>query len=232
MKFKEIMKDVYLLPLGNVNAYLVKEGNELILIDTGAVGNASNITAAIKSIGCQPRDLKAILLTHCHPDHAGSAAALKREAPQATIYAGVQDAPILEQGLNQRTMTASPGIMNKLLFRIFVSDNAVEAVAIDIKLSDQDIIQLAGGIKAVAIPGHCQGQLAYLLPSHGGVLFAADAASNIMGLGFSIGHEDIEVAKQSLRKLGEMEYNIACFGHGKPIMKHASRKFRKKWGSR
>jgi glyoxylase-like metal-dependent hydrolase (beta-lactamase superfamily II) len=230
MKIQEIVKNVYLLPLGNVNAYLLKDDKGVVLIDTGAPGNASKIMEAIKFIGHLPSDLKAILLTHCHPDHAGSAAALKREAPQVKIYASELDAPIVEKGKKQREMSPSPGIMNKLLFRMFVTDQAVEAVSIDGKLKDKETVDFAGEITVIAIPGHCLGQLAFLLPTHGGILFAADAASNMMGLSWSIGHEDISTAEQSLKKLGNIDFTIACFGHGKPIMTEASRKFRKKWG--
>ncbi|HMB02744.1 MAG TPA: hypothetical protein VKP69_03270, partial [Isosphaeraceae bacterium] len=39
---------------------------------------------------------------------------------------------------------------------------------------------LANGLRAVHVPGHCAGQLAFLWPQHGGVLIAADAAAHIV----------------------------------------------------
>jgi glyoxylase-like metal-dependent hydrolase (beta-lactamase superfamily II) len=78
MKTQQIVEGMYLLPLGNVNAYLLKMDHGLVLIDTGTAGSALKILEVIRFIGHKPSDLKSILLTHCHPDHAGSAAALKR----------------------------------------------------------------------------------------------------------------------------------------------------------
>lgn len=228
------MKDIYLLPLGNVNAYLLKDpkDKQIVLIDTGAPGSASKIKEAINSIGHQLSDLKAILLTHCHGDHAGSVAVLKREAPQVKIYASKFEAPIVEEGLKQRAMTPSPGIMNKLLFKLFVTDHPIEAVPVDVKLNGGESIDVAGGINVIEIPGHSLGQLAFSLPQLGGIMFVADAASNMPRLGWSIGHEEIITAKQSLKKLANLDFEIACFGHGKPIMTGASQKFRNKWDNK
>jgi glyoxylase-like metal-dependent hydrolase (beta-lactamase superfamily II) len=229
MKIQEIVKDIYLLPLGKVNAFLLKGDNGLTLIDAGIPGSAPEIMQAIQSIGHKPDDLKTILLSHCHPDHAGSAAALKREVPQVKIYISEIDAPIVEQGLNQRPIKPAPGIMNKLLFRLFIKEVSIETVQMDGKLKDNEILDFAEGLQTIHIPGQCLGQLAFLSPKHGGVLFVADAASNVMGLGWCIGYEDINVGRQSLQKLAKLDFTIACFGHGKPIMKDAQQKFREKW---
>jgi glyoxylase-like metal-dependent hydrolase (beta-lactamase superfamily II) len=65
-----------------------------------------------------------------------------------------------------------------------------------------------------------------LWPQKGGVLFAADACSNVFGLNLSIAYEDLEEGKRSLNKLAELEFQIACFGHGKAILHDAAEHFR------
>lgn len=60
-------------------------------------------------------------------------------------------------------------------------------------------------------------------------MFAADAAANMMGLGWSIGHENFSQAKQDLIRLGKADFNVACFGHGKPLLDKASQTFPSKW---
>jgi glyoxylase-like metal-dependent hydrolase (beta-lactamase superfamily II) len=97
-------------------------------------------------------------------------------------------------------------------------------------VNDGDQIPIPGGLRTIHIPGHCAGQIALLWPQHGGVLFAADACSNMMGLGWSLGYEDFKRGKRSLSKLADLDFRIACFGHGKPIMNDASLKFRQQWG--
>lgn len=79
---REIAPDVYCLgPWGltQTNVYVVASGSSWVLIDTGWAGDAPRIRRATASLfGADARPV-AILLTHCHPDHAGSARQLARE---------------------------------------------------------------------------------------------------------------------------------------------------------
>ncbi|EFM12572.1 beta-lactamase domain protein [Paenibacillus curdlanolyticus YK9] len=232
MKLRQVASNLYALPLGNVNAFvLVTDRDGLVLIDTGAPGKAEVILESIQSLGYSSTDLKSVILTHCHPDHVGSAGALKRLVPHACFYMSEIEAPIVEEGRKPRPLAASPGLMNKLLFAALVRDTPVEPVTIDRKLKDGETLDFAGGIKTILIPGHSEGQLALLLPQHGGVLFAADAAANVMGLNWSIGYENLQLGIRSLQELGKLEFEIACFGHGKEIKNAAASKFRSKWPS-
>ena len=127
-------------------------------------------------------------------------------------------------------MNAAPGVLNGVLFRLFIRlDRVVEAAPIEHPVEDGQQLPIAGGITAVHVPGHCAGQLVFLWGQRGGVLFAADACSNMMGLGWSLGYEDFEQGKKDLSKLSKLDFQVACFGHGRPILENASRKFREKW---
>lgn len=234
MKIRKIVDRIYRLQLNTVNAYLIEADEGLILIDTGNAGDSAAILQAIESLGFARTALKAILLTHAHPDHAGSAASLKREVPDARIYASEHDVPIVAGSAKQRPMIASPGWINKLLFRLIIADKdgIVDAVPVDATLKPDDELPYVLGMRAIHVPGHSMGQFAFLLPIHGGVLIAGDACANMLGLGLSIGHEDLSVGRQSLAKLSELDYEIACFGHGKPIMHRASQRMSRKWADR
>jgi glyoxylase-like metal-dependent hydrolase (beta-lactamase superfamily II) len=61
----------------NANVYLIVNGRELNIIDTGMPRNSRKITDYIRKIGRQPSDTANILLTHFHIDHVGSAYELK-----------------------------------------------------------------------------------------------------------------------------------------------------------
>jgi len=84
-----------------------------------------------------------------------------------------------------------------------------------------------GGLRAIHVPGHCADQLAYLWPEHGGVLVAPDTAANVFGPGLSPMHEDLAEGCRSLAKLAALNFEVACFGHGKVISSGASKK---SWG--
>ena len=79
--------------------------------------------------------------------------------------------------------------------------------------------------------GHCAGQVA-LLWRPGRMVFAGDVCMNIMGLGDPVGFENLEEGHASQRKLASLSFDAAGFGHGGPIARDASTRFRNKWAER
>ena len=76
------------------------------------------------------------------------------------------------------------------MFRELIGFDGAEydPAEIEHEVHDSEELPIAGGIRAIHVPGHCAGQFAFLWVEHGGVLFAADTASNMMGLGYSLGY--------------------------------------------
>ena len=66
-----------ILPLGMVNVHLVRSEQGCILVDAGLPGSEKRIQRALRSAGLSFEDIKLIVVTHAHVDHAGSAASLK-----------------------------------------------------------------------------------------------------------------------------------------------------------
>ena len=64
------------------------------------------------------------------------------------------------------------------------------------------------------------------------MLFAGDVCTNLMGLGDPVGFESLEEGRASQRKLARLSFDAAGFGHGKPIVRDASTRFRNKWGKK
>ena len=225
MAATQIVEGLWQIALGPVNAFLLAQG-ELTLIDTGVPKSEDKIAAAIKSIGKQPADLKHVIVTHCHPDHSGSLAALKRMTG-ATAYMHHDDAVMVRKGEGKRPMKAAPGLMRKIFFTTFVhfSSGKIEPSVVDREIDDGTELPIAGGLKAIHVPGHCAGQLAFLWPRRR-VLFAADACGNMMGLGYSLGYEDFALGQRALSKLMAFDFDIAVFGHGNAIKSGAVQKFR------
>lgn len=229
MNVMQIVPQLYVVPLSGVNAYLIN-AEELTLIDTGVPGSTDEIVEAIHIIDRNPRDLRHILVTHCHPDHAGSLAELKRRTG-ALAYMHPTDAAIVRIGnLPKQELKPTPGMED--LFNRFIGYGAAtyEPAEVDHEVRDGEELQLVGGITAIHAPGHCDGQVAFLWRKHGGVLFAADSASNTMDLNYHLGYKDFEEGKRTLSKLATLDFNVACFGHGEPIPQGASELFRQKWG--
>jgi glyoxylase-like metal-dependent hydrolase (beta-lactamase superfamily II) len=68
-------------PVGRVNAYLL-DGDAPVLIDTGPRSERTYdaLVAALAAVGRRVADLRTILLTHAHMDHAGLAGRLRAES--------------------------------------------------------------------------------------------------------------------------------------------------------
>ncbi|MFK7733862.1 MAG: MBL fold metallo-hydrolase [Pseudomonadales bacterium] len=66
-----------------VAIHLVQSGSQLALVDTGTNHSVQNTTAAIKSLGLSWDDVRYIILTHVHLDHAGGAGEMMKLAANA-----------------------------------------------------------------------------------------------------------------------------------------------------
>ncbi len=224
-----ITDGLHSIALGAVNVFLIDAPDGLVLIDTGLPGSADAILGAMSDLGRAPGDLRHIVITHAHPDHIGSLAALVR-ATGAQTWIHPLDAPIAEGKAAFRPMHPAPELLMKLLFFVVTrSKHAVEPATIDHLIQGGETLPIGGGLTAVHLPGHCAGQVG-LLWQGGRVLFAADACANLFGLGSPIGYEDLEEGRRSQKKLAGLGAEIACFGHGKAILGDASGRFRKTWG--
>lgn len=227
MAVKRLAEDLYLLR-GLVNVYILQTQDGLAVLDTGFPGSAGKILAGVRELGKTPADVRHIILTHCHPDHIGSAAALKRET-NATVWAHPIDAPMIEAGTTIREpMTPSPGLRNAILARLLGGRvRNVETTKVDRLIEDGDSLPFMSDMSAIHVPGHCAGQIAFLWRRHGGVLFTADACIHRGGLKLAIATEDPRLALASLARLATLDFDKACVMHGKPILAGADTQFRR-----
>ena len=226
---KQITHNIYQISLGAVNAFLI-EDNGLTLIDTGNKNSADKIFTAIKKEGKNPADIKQIILTHCHPDHTGSAAEIKRRL-NIPVFAHIEDTTLIEKGIGGRKpMYLSPGIINRIVYNIFIKNapQTIEPVNIDEKLKDNDVIPIAGGIHVIHTPGHCAGHIALLIKNEG-VLIAADICANAAGLGISTVNENPDLSIKSILKAAAFSFDKAVFGHGSLLKMDASKKLNRKF---
>jgi glyoxylase-like metal-dependent hydrolase (beta-lactamase superfamily II) len=229
MEVTKIVDGLYVIPVGPVNTFLLDSPDGCALIDTGVSGSAAAILRALHALGKQPTDVRHILLTHAHPDHIGSLAALKK-VTAAEAYIHPLDPDIATNGAGFRPMSPAPGLVTGMMFQMFVRPvETVEPATIEHLVQAEQLLPIAGGLTAIHVPGHCAGQLAFLWAKHGGVLFAADSCMNVMGLGSTMGYEDFEEGKRSLEKLARLDFQVACFGHGQTILHDASDRFRTMW---
>lgn len=77
--------------LGFVSAYVLVRGKEAAVVDTGVGGSADAIGKVLDQAGPGWGGVRHVVLTHKHPDHAGSISDVLAEATSATGYIGQAD---------------------------------------------------------------------------------------------------------------------------------------------
>lgn len=227
---KEIVSGLYLMKLGGgTNAYLIAEDDRLTLIDTGYPKHAETIEDGIRSIGREPSDLTDILVTHAHPDHLGSAAHMSKGS--VPISLPPDEAWIARAGRYEVTMTPTPGLFNRIMFRLVIGSKPREFPPFEPArgLSGGETLPIAGGIDVIHTPGHSAGHVSLLWRKDRNVLIVGDAVVNVPRLGFAVGYDDFETGKTSAAKLAGLDYEVAVFGHGRPITSNAATRFAKRF---
>ena len=70
---EEVAHETFRVRGSIVNWYLVRDGRDLTLVDAGYPGNTADVESSIRLVGHDPRDVRALLITHAHADHIGAA---------------------------------------------------------------------------------------------------------------------------------------------------------------
>ncbi len=138
-----IAGNLYYVGASDVTSYLVTTPGGHIVLDGGFEETAPMIMANIRSLGFKVEDVKILLSSHAHYDHAGGLAELKR-VTGATFYATAGDLPMLARG-----GLDDPQFGNRFPF---------PPVRADRILDDKQQISLGGTtLTAHITPGHTRG---------------------------------------------------------------------------
>ncbi|MEO6398583.1 MAG: MBL fold metallo-hydrolase [Tepidiformaceae bacterium] len=222
---EQVLPGLFQVPTRGSRAYLLVDGRDITLIDTGSTGSGSRILEAVQEIGRSPDDIKTIVITHCHLDHVGGLPELQEWIPART---GVHlaEAPHVES----ESPLPNP-FMHPLLARIcepYLLRNDPGAARVDVYLNDGDELPVLGGMRVVHAPGHTAGSISLHFPNRG-VLLVGDAMQFKFGrlmLPSRLFTQDMEEATDSVRKLASLDFETLCFSHFRPIVTGADARVR------
>jgi len=213
----EILEGIHLIPrVRGANAYLVSGDEGIIAVDAGLPGSAGRITDYVESMSCRRSDINTIVLTPSDIDHAGSAARLK-EKTNAKVAIHEADAARLS---GEKECKAVKGVLG-LFFRVTSVVMRFNRLKADVLLKDSDIID---GLTVIHTSGHTEGSICLYLPSR--ALFVRDALvtdnERMPSLPRRSMSVDMNLAKESIKKISQLEYSVLLPGHGPPIEQNAS----------
>ena len=150
MKPFHIVGNVYYVGTAQLGSYLIVTPAGDILIDGALPESAPQIERNVASLGFRMRDIKFLLNTHAHYDHAGGLPELKR-ASGAVMVASAADAPHLRDGF---TDSFGAGW-----------DTSVPGVTVDRIIKDGEQLSLGGTVlTAHVMPGHTRGCTTWTAP--------------------------------------------------------------------
>lgn len=223
-----IAPDVGWLPVSFVNVYFVgRPGSPWVLVDTGLPGRANQISEAAEArfgAGARPG---AIILTHGHFDHAGSAEELA-ERWDVPIYAHRLELPYLTG--QSAYPPPDPTIGGAIAFLSRFMPSKPYDFGTRVRELKPDNVPEFSDWQWLATPGHSPGHIS-LFRTSDGVLLAGDAfatmdmdswtglitGKRVLARGGAPFNSDWDATRSSVRRLAELRPNIVGCGHGIPI---------------
>ena len=163
---------------GAVAAYLLVDGDDLTLVETGPGSTLPALRAGLTSLGYAVAELSRIVVTHIHLDHAGAAGTLMREAPRARFY--VHPAGSAHMRDPSKLIASATRIYGDAMERLW---GAFEPVPADrmAELADGEAIRCGGRtLAALHTPGHAVHHVA-LHDRDAGLVFTGDVAGVRLG---------------------------------------------------
>lgn len=150
-----VFGNIYFVGVEEASTHLIDTGDGLIVIDAGLDDNLDTVIQNTESLGFSIKDIKIILLSHGHYDHAGGAKKL-RELTGAKIYLGAGD-------LGMVNGTEDTSLSPKADY----SD--ANAFTPDVLLFDGDTVSLGNTeIHCFSTPGHTDGTMSFFFHTFDG----------------------------------------------------------------
>jgi glyoxylase-like metal-dependent hydrolase (beta-lactamase superfamily II) len=163
------MEPLDLMHLGNervIGSYVLDTAEGLALFDCGPATTAETLKRRLDERGVALTDVRHLLLSHIHLDHAGAAGTLVREHPELTVHVSEIGAPHL----------VDPSRLERSARRLYGDDfdrlwgGLVPVPERNIRVVGDSVL----GLDCFPSPGHASHHVCY--HDHDGTLYAGDAA--------------------------------------------------------
>ena len=195
---------------GTDNCYVIADGGKAILIDTASKPHINKVI-----VECDKYEMKLIVLTHVHFDHAENAAELsKRYNIPVAIHKADEE---LFESFDKQPLK-SYGLVGKIVLGLSLKalrETKVEKPENLIYVKDSDDLSFYGiNAKIVELPGHTLGSIGVDVEQKH--LFVGDELDNWIRPGLGHLYYDFDAIKDSAQKIKGLGARTIYYGHGKP----------------
>ena len=213
-------------PASNWVMFTEPGGARFTLVDTGYPGDRGRLLASMAHIGRSLDDCAALLVTHAHSDHIGSAAFLAGRG--VGVYAHAAELPNVRREITEQVTVAdlgwrvlAPRVAPWAVHAIWAGGLSIVAVSSVRPLDAGVLASLPGGLEAVRTAGHTTGHTAYLCRASGvlaggDVVISGHAVSPLTGpqLLPAVFHADPGGIASAVRTLAGLGAALLLPGHG------------------
>lgn len=226
----EVASGVHLVHASHTNFVLVREGDEVTLVDSGYPGDRDLVETSLAHLDLGVSNLAGTVLTHGHVDHVGSAERLRRDAG-VPVHCHAEEAPNVRG--DRHEVIPTPDVLVRawrpkvLAFGLNAARNGAlapyPAVAELLTFTDGPL-DLPGSPEVLHTPGHTSGHVCLHLADRG-VLLSGDALITVdvwdnSRRGPQLIREPFNLdqtrAVASLDVIEEVEADVVVPGHGRP----------------
>lgn len=218
---------IAIAPLGLINAFLIHNHNGCILVDAGLPNTEGKVQKALARLACSFEDIKLIVVTHAHIDHAGNAFKL-HTLSGAPIVAHEGDLPYFQ---GKKKMHFCPtGWFGKLFHKTGAIQKAYSYFTPDILLTSTktlDLTPFGFDGEVIPTPGHTEGSLSVVLNNRNAIVGDLVSSGILLGGIARTGkakrppfEDDPLAVRRELQQLVARGTEHFHMGHGGPLPKN------------
>ncbi|MFF3849185.1 MBL fold metallo-hydrolase [Streptomyces sp. NPDC002328] len=225
---RQVADGTYLVHGSNTNWVILTEGDAVTLIDTGYPADRPQLLDSLAQVGSSPGAVAAVLITHAHNDHLGSAEHLRTEHG-VPVYLHPAEVPHARREFLQQVSVGKvlanawrPGVLPWMVHALRSGGTEQHPVSAPEPFpAASGPLDLPGRPVPVHTPGHTDGHAVFHLPEAGAVvsgdaLVSGHATSRLKGpqLLPAMFHHERARAVASLDVIEELAADSLLPGHG------------------
>ena len=196
---------------GTDNCYLVSDGKKAILFDTSSGNSLPQVLEA-----CSRYEMKLLVLSHTHFDHAENASEISKKFQIPVAYHEADDELFDNYDAQPLKSYGAVGFVVLKMSLKVLRETKVNRPSDHFFVKEGDTLAEYGfpDITVVELPGHTKGSIGLLVQDS--AILVGDALDNWIRPGMGHLYYDLDIQKKTAEKIRSFGARKIYYGHGKP----------------